>query len=154
MNASSFRLTQNDCRSIAELALLLLDPCYWPKLHRGLKTATKLTASRWRLTLSAATLFSFIVFTLDRGKLKNEFSSTAPTACGLAVNWWLENIALVWKSWLGDETGCQAITIPHVLFYFLEKQSLNHFLYDRAKNVQESFQLDVLHLKYFDWYCG
>ena len=56
--------------------------------------------------------------------------------------------ALVWRNWIGDDKGCQTITIPHVLFYFFEKQSMNHFLYDRAKIVHESLQLEALRLKY------
>ena len=73
-------------------------------LWENRKTVSFRTAhTRWRLSLGACAMFSFIVFALDG--------------------------ALVWRSWKGDETGCAAITVPHVLFYFFEKQSVSRWIY-------------------------
>jgi hypothetical protein len=81
--------------------------------------------TRWRLSLLAAAMFSLCVFLLD----------------GM----------LVWRSWTGNEYGCEAITIPHVLFYCFEKQSMNLFLYDRAKIVHESLHIKGTKLKYIQY---
>jgi hypothetical protein len=78
--------------------------------------------NRWRISLFATAFFSFVVFILDG--------------------------TLVWISWTGNDEGCRNITIPHVLFYFFEKQAMNLFLYDRAKIVHESLQIDRTRLKY------
>ena len=82
--------------------------------------------TRWRVSLLAAALFAFCVFLLD----------------GM----------LVWQSWFGQEDGCAAITIPHVLFFYFEKQSMNLFLYDRAKIVHESLRIEGTRLKYLKWF--
>jgi hypothetical protein len=78
--------------------------------------------TRWRVSLLLAATFAFCVFMLDG--------------------------VLVWRNWIGNAAGCAAITIPHVLVYFFQKQSLYHFLYDRAKIVHESLRIEGTRLKY------
>ena len=77
---------------------------------------------RWRLSLLAAAMFAFCVFLLDG--------------------------VLVWRDWSDNIAGCATITIPHVLVYFFQKQSLYLFLYDRAKIVHESLNIEGSKLKY------
>lgn len=81
--------------------------------------------TRWRVWLAVAAALAFIVFLLD----------------GM----------LVWQSWIGNETGCQQIAIPHVLFYYFEKQAVLLFLYDRAKIVHESLHIEGNRLQYLQW---
>ena len=78
---------------------------------------------RWRLSLFGAAFFAFIVLLFD----------------GL----------LVWVNWIGREFSCASITHPHVLFYVLEKQCMNLFLYERAKIVHETLMYDF---KYLSWF--
>jgi hypothetical protein len=78
--------------------------------------------NRWRISLFATALFSFVVFILDG--------------------------TLVWISWTGHEEECRTITIPHLLFYLFEKQGMYLFLYDRAKIVHESLKIERTKLKY------
>jgi hypothetical protein len=104
--------------------LLLCDAwSIWEHRHK-ITFATPHT--RWRVSLMFAALFAFCVFLLDG--------------------------VLVWRTWTGNESGCSAITIPHVLFYFFQKQCVYLFLYDRAKIVHESLSIEGTKLKYLKWF--
>jgi hypothetical protein len=109
------------CIGACLTGVLLLCDCISVYENRT-RVHLKQAHARWRISLLAVSLFAFIVFLMDG--------------------------ALVWFNWTGNEVGCARITIPHVLFYFFQKQAMYSFLYDRAKIVHESLRISATHLKY------
>jgi len=84
-----------------------------------------LHTTRWRLPLASASLFALVLFSLD--------------------------LAFEYANWTGDPEGCTIASGMITMFFVFLKQSVNFFLYDRAKMVHEALQITDWRLKTFRW---